>query len=57
MTDLKPIITNSRRDEILDVAERAILEKGVSATTIEELIVEVGISKNGFFTIFKTKTN
>ena len=45
----------SKRDDILDVAERAILEKGVSATTIEELITEVGISKNGFFYHFQDK--
>lgn len=46
---------NSKRDEILDAAERAILEKGVSATTIDELVAEVGISKNGFFYHFQDK--
>lgn len=55
MTDLKPRGTKSRRDDILDLAEQAILEKGVSATTIEELIVEIGISKNGFFYHFQDK--
>ena len=45
----------SKRDEILDAAEKAILDKGVSATTIEELIAEVGISKNGFFYHFQDK--
>lgn len=45
----------SKRSEILDAAERAILEKGVSATTIDELISEVGISKNGFFYHFQDK--
>jgi len=48
--------TTSKRDQILNAAERAILEKGVSATTIEELIVEVGVSKNGFFYHFQDKT-
>lgn len=47
---------SSKRDQILNAAERAILEKGVSATTIEELIVEVGVSKNGFFYHFQDKT-
>ncbi len=47
---------SSRRDQILDAAERAILQKGVSATTIEELIAEVGVSKNGFFYHFQDKT-
>lgn len=46
----------SKRTEILDAAEQAILEKGVSATTIDELIAEVGISKNGFFYHFQDKT-
>ena len=45
----------SKRNEILDAAERAILEKGVSATTIDELTAEVGISKNGFFYHFQDK--
>jgi len=48
-------VSTSKRDEILDAAERAILHKGVSATTIEELIVEVGVSKNGFFYHFQDK--
>lgn len=47
---------SSKRDQILDAAERAILQKGVSATTIEELIAEVGVSKNGFFYHFQDKT-
>jgi AcrR family transcriptional regulator len=48
--------SSSKRDQILDAAERAILQKGVSATTIEELIAEVGVSKNGFFYHFQDKT-
>ena len=51
-----PSAISSKRDQILNVAERAILEKGVSAMTIEELIVEVGMSKNGFFYHFQDKT-
>ena len=45
----------SKRDEILNAAERAILQKGVAATTIDELIAEVGVSKNGFFYHFQDK--
>ncbi len=48
--------SSSKREQILDAAERAILQKGVSATTIEELIVEVGVSKNGFFYHFQDKS-
>ncbi|MEM9129186.1 MAG: TetR/AcrR family transcriptional regulator [Pseudomonadota bacterium] len=32
-----------------------MLQKGVSATTIEELIADVGVSKNGFFYHFQDK--
>ena len=45
----------SKREEILDAAEKAILRKGVSGTTIDELIAEVDISKNGFFYHFRDK--
>lgn len=34
---------------ILDVAEKAILEKGFDATSIEEIIAALNISKSGFF--------
>ncbi|MFK8034790.1 MAG: TetR/AcrR family transcriptional regulator [Hyphomicrobiales bacterium] len=48
--------STSKRNQILDAAEQAILQKGVSATTIEELIFEVGVSKNGFFYHFQDKS-
>jgi TetR/AcrR family transcriptional regulator, transcriptional repressor for nem operon len=43
------------RERILDVAEAAVLEKGFAATSIEELIAAVGITKGGFFYHFKDK--
>ena len=43
------------RERILDAAESAILAKGFAATSIEELIVAVGITKGGFFYHFKDK--
>jgi AcrR family transcriptional regulator len=43
------------REHILDVAEAAVLEKGFAATSIEELIAAVGITKSGFFYHFKDK--
>jgi len=43
------------REMILDTAEAAVLEKGFAATSIEELIAAVGITKNGFFYHFKDK--
>jgi TetR/AcrR family transcriptional regulator, transcriptional repressor for nem operon len=43
------------RQAILDVAEAAILDKGFAATSIDELIAAVGITKSGFFYHFKDK--
>ena len=39
----------------LEVAEAAVLEKGFAATSIDELIAAVGITKSGFFYHFKDK--
>jgi TetR/AcrR family transcriptional repressor of nem operon len=43
------------RERILDAAESAVLEKGFAATSIEELIAAVGITKSGFFYHFRDK--
>ena len=43
------------KERILDVAEAAVLEKGFAATSIEELISAVDITKSGFFYHFKDK--
>ncbi len=43
------------KEQILDTAERAVLEKGFEATSIEEIIAAVGISKSGFFYHFSDK--
>ena len=43
------------RERLLDAAERSVLEKGFAATSIEELIVAVGITKSGFFYHFRGK--
>lgn len=43
------------RDRILQAAEAAVLEKGFAATSIDELIVAVGITKSGFFYHFRDK--
>jgi TetR/AcrR family transcriptional regulator, transcriptional repressor for nem operon len=50
--DSKPLDTRQR---ILDVAQVSVLEKGFSATSIEEIIVAVGITKSGFFYHFADK--
>src|SRR5262245_4042070 len=43
------------RQRIMDVAQAAVLEKGFSATSIEEIIAAVGITKSGFFYHFADK--
>ena len=44
------------REQLLDAAEAAVLAKGFSGTSIEELIAAVGISKSGFFYHFRDKS-
>ncbi len=46
---------SATRERILAIAERAVLDKGFSATSIEELLVAANISKSGFFYHFKDK--
>ncbi|WP_416307236.1 TetR/AcrR family transcriptional regulator [Neptunicella sp. SCSIO 80796] len=46
---------SSKRELILDIAEQGVLNKGFSATSIDEIIAEAAISKNGFFYHFKDK--
>ena len=46
---------SSTRQQILRAAEAAVLAKGFSGTSIDELITEVGISKSGFFYHFRDK--
>src|SRR3970040_3077970 len=43
------------RERLLAIAEEAVLAKGVAATSIEELIAAIGITKSGFFYHFKDK--
>lgn len=56
MTFLKPRSTETTRDRLMAVAEIAILEKGFAATSIEEIIAEVGVTKGGFFYHFPDKS-
>lgn len=43
------------RARILDAAQSSIIAKGFTATSIEELIAETGLTKSGFFYHFKDK--
>ncbi len=45
------------RERILATAEEAVLAKGFAATSIEEIIAAVGITKSGFFYHFKDKSD
>jgi TetR/AcrR family transcriptional regulator, transcriptional repressor for nem operon len=43
------------RERLLEIAERAVLQKGFGATSIDEIIAEAEITKSGFFYHFKDK--
>ncbi|WP_309643489.1 TetR/AcrR family transcriptional regulator [Phenylobacterium sp.] len=45
------------RERLLDVAYDSIIRKGFSATSIEELVAEAGITKSGFFYHFRDKND
>ncbi|MFN3511518.1 MAG: TetR/AcrR family transcriptional regulator [Phenylobacterium sp.] len=45
------------RERILDLAYRAIIQKGFAATSIEELVAAAGITKSGFFYHFRDKND
>lgn len=55
MLDQPPRKRTDTRERLLALAEAAVLEKGFSATSIDELIAAVGITKSGFFYHFKDK--
>jgi len=55
MLDAPPRKGTDTRERILAVAEAAVLAKGFAATSIEEIIAAVGITKSGFFYHFKDK--
>ncbi|MBC8452154.1 MAG: TetR/AcrR family transcriptional regulator [Rhodospirillaceae bacterium] len=56
MANPKPKKDSPTREQIMDAAEAAVLAKGFSGTSIEELIAAVGISKSGFFYHFRDKS-
>lgn len=47
--------TSSKKELLLDIAEKGILVKGFADTSIDEIVFEAKISKNGFFYHFKDK--
>lgn len=55
MTDVLPRRGVETRERLLEIAEQSVLAKGFAATSIDELIAAVGITKSGFFYHFKNK--
>jgi AcrR family transcriptional regulator len=55
MLEAQPRKGSDTRERILVVAESAVLAKGFAATSIEEIIAAVGITKSGFFYHFSDK--
>lgn len=55
MSETIPRKGSDTRERLLDLAEAAVLEKGFAATSIDELIAAVGITKGGFFYHFRDK--
>ena len=56
MVVLRPRRVGDTRERLLDAAESSVLEKGFAATSIDELIAAVGITKSGFFYHFRDKS-
>ena len=57
MTGARMSKGDATRQRLLDAAQRSILEKGFTATSIDELIAECGLTKGGFFYHFKDKND
>ncbi len=55
MTETGTRRTGDTRERLMDMAEAAVLKKGFAATSIDELIAAVGITKSGFFYHFHDK--
>lgn len=55
MQELQARKSGDTRERLLDAAEAAVLQKGFAATSIDELIAAVGVTKSGFFYHFKDK--
>lgn len=55
LKEILPRKGTDTRERLLAAAESAVLAKGFAATSIEELICAVGITKSGFFYHFKDK--
>jgi len=59
MTAVAPTLSKGEqtRERLLDIAQHAVLHKGFAGTSLDEIIVEAGITKSGFFYHFKDKND
>jgi AcrR family transcriptional regulator len=55
LANLTTMTTTDTRTRIMDIAQDAILMKGFTSTSIEEIVTEAGITKGGFFYHFRDK--
>src|SRR5580698_4396368 len=44
-----------RREELMDAAERIFLDKGVSATSVDEIVAAADVAKGTFYLHFESK--
>lgn len=46
---------NSKKGELIEIAEKLFLEKGFEETSVEDILKASGLSKGGFYHYFKSK--
>lgn len=46
---------NSKKSELIEIAEKLFLEKGFEETSVEDILKTSGLSKGGFYHYFKSK--
>lgn len=52
---MTPIPLTPRKEALLTAGKRLILSKGYTATTVDEIVAAVGITKGAFYYFFKSK--
>ena len=46
---------NTKKDELVEIAEKLFLEKGYEETSVDDILNASGLSKGGFYHYFKSK--
>ena len=47
----------NKKEKILEIFQKLVLEKGYSKVSVEEITSSLGISKGSFYSYFKSKTD